>query len=54
MELQGLYQWKRTHVRRDRNLAAHTLAKYAAQYAIEKRWRDDPPECVNDLLSLER
>jgi ribonuclease HI len=54
MELQELYQWKCTHVRRDGNLAAHTLAKYAIQNAVEKRWCDDLPECIKELLSLER
>jgi ribonuclease HI len=53
-EMQGLLQWKVTHVRRNGNTAAHILSKFAAQYALDRTWCDDLPECIKETISLEK
>jgi hypothetical protein len=42
------------HVRREANIAAHTLAKLATTHVTLSTWRGDVPPCVGDIVRREQ
>jgi hypothetical protein len=50
--VEGLSQWQFTFVRRNGNLAAHTLSKFATLYALDRTWRDERPDCIKETIFL--
>jgi hypothetical protein len=42
------------HVRREANIAVHTLAKLATTHVTLSTWRGDVPPCVGDIVRREQ
>jgi ribonuclease HI len=51
-ELQTLVSWKISYIKRERNNAAHVLAKFAIKNDLEKVWVH-PPDCIREQFLLE-
>jgi hypothetical protein len=51
-EVLKIQQWKMSFCKRDGNMIAHVLAKYAVRHAVETMWVS-PPDCIRELLLLE-
>jgi ribonuclease HI len=54
MLLRDVSQWKMEFVRRDKNVAAHFLAKWAVRTAIDRIWTEAVPECIKEIIILEQ
>jgi ribonuclease HI len=52
--LDGFIRWKCNHVRREANEAAHRLAKAATMDVSDRIWRDTTPNCISDIVLMER
>lgn len=48
-----LRSWKINHVKRDANMAAHTLAKFGLTCTMEHVWMEEIPECIFPIVTLE-
>ena len=47
-------RWTCNFVRREANEAAHWLAKAAIRNVNDRIWRDTTPNCIRDIVSMER
>ena len=52
--LQEFTHWQIDYVRRTNNSAAHSLAQLAVHNGTVYTWRDEVPECIRNVVLLER
>lgn len=51
--LQSFHSWRVIHMKRDANKAAHPLAKATLQQSEEKRWMEEYPRFLHDIVTSE-
>ena len=54
LDLQAIPLWKMTHVRRERNCAAHSLSKFATINFVDRQWLFQSLECILDIVRMEQ
>jgi hypothetical protein len=52
--LKGFIGWEVCHIKRELDIAAQRLAKEASKNFSDKVWLEETPNCIFDLVNLER